>query len=115
MGTVDVVTSLCADEMTGVLPTSTSESMGVQSAAGSVRTRNDRELQVQFGQMFPKKDAGSLALLARETAVGQKSGEFDNEDLPSSTSGEDHALHAGFGASVHHTGKTAATTESRRQ
>ena len=41
-----------------------------------------------------KKDAESS-----ETAVGQKS------DLPSSASGEDHALHAGFGASVHLAGK----------
>ena len=46
-----------------------------------------------------RKDAESLALPASETAVSQKS------DLPSSASGEDHALHAGFGASVHHTGK----------
>ena len=77
----------------------------MQGAAGSVRTHNDRELEVQSGQKCPKKDAESSALLASETAVGKKSGEFDNEDLPSSASGEDHALHAGFGASVHHTGK----------
>ena len=72
---------------------------GVQGAAGSVRTHNDRELEVQFGQKCPMLDAESSALLASETGVGQKS------DLPSSVSGEDHALHAGFGASVHHTGK----------
>ena len=77
---------------------------GVQGAAGSVRTHNDRELEVQFGQKCPIMDAESSALPASETA-GQKSGEFDNEDLPSSASGEDHALHAGFGASVHHTRK----------
>ena len=77
----------------------------MQGAAGSVRTHNDRELEVQFGQKCPTLDAESSALPASETAVGQKSGEFDNEDLPSSASGEDHALHAGFGASVHHTGK----------
>ena len=78
---------------------------GAQSAVGSVRTHNDRELEVQFSQKCPKKDAESTALPASETAVGQKSREFDNEDLPSSVSGEDKALHASFGASVHHTGK----------
>ena len=63
---------------------------GVQGAAGSVRTHNDRELEVQFGWKCPKKDAESSALAASEAAVGQKS------DLPSSASGEDHALHARF-------------------
>ena len=82
---MDVVTSLRADEMTGALPTS----KGVQGAAGSVRTYNDRELEVQFGQMFPIQDAESSAVPASETAVGQKSGESDNEDLPSSASGEE--------------------------
>ena len=38
---------------------------------------------------MPEKGRGSSALLASETAVGQKSGEFDNEDLPSSASGEE--------------------------
>ena len=62
---------------------------GVQGAAGSVRTHNDRELEVQSGQKCPKMDAESSALLASETPVGQKSGESDNEDLPSSASGEE--------------------------
>ena len=52
-GTVDVVTSLCADEMTGVSPTSTSESKVCKGAVGSVSTHNDRELEVQFGQKCP--------------------------------------------------------------
>ena len=67
------------------------------------------EVEVQFGWKCPEKDAESSALPASETAVGQKS------DLPSSASGEDHALHAGFGASVHHTGKRRQQRESRRQ
>ena len=33
-GTVDVVTSLCADEMTGVLPTSTTESKVCKTRPG---------------------------------------------------------------------------------
>ena len=69
---------------------------GVQGAAGPVRTHDDRELDVQFGWKCPIQDAESSALPASQTAVGQKSGEFDNEDLPS---------HTGFGASVHLTGK----------
>ena len=93
-GTVDVVTSLCAERFTD----QHIRKQGVQGAAGSVRTHNDGELEVQFGQKCSEKDAESSAAPASETAVGQKS------DLPSSASGEDHALHAGFGASVHHTG-----------
>ena len=44
-GTGDVVTSLCADEMTGVLPTSTSESKVCKARLGSsarTTTRNSR-------------------------------------------------------------------------
>ena len=90
-GTVDVVTSLCAH------PTATCARRG--------RVSPPAQRQGTRGQKCPTWDAESSALLASETAVGQMSGEFDNYDLPSSASGEDHALHAGFGASVHHAGK----------
>ena len=44
----------------------------LQGAARSVRTLNDKELEVQFGQKFPKKDAESLALLASEPRLARR-------------------------------------------
>ena len=101
------VTSLCADEMTGVSPDQHIRKQGVQGAAGSVRTHNERQgTRGPVRSEVPEKGRGSSALLASETAVGQKSGESDNEDLPSSASGEETTPSTpSFGASVHHTGR----------
>ena len=104
-GTVDVVTSLCADETAGVLLTSTSESKVCKARPGQSARTTTGNSRVQFGWKCSEKDAEPSALLASETAVGQNLGEFNNENLPSSASSEDHAFHAGFGASVHLAGK----------
>ena len=58
-GTVDVVTSLCADEMTGVSPTSTSESKVCKARPGqSARTHAQRQSRCEEKAKYPKSAEG---------------------------------------------------------
>ena len=81
-GTMNVVTSLCADGMTGILPTSTPESKVCKAllAGQSARTTT--------GNSKSRPARGyEIVGAACETTVSQKSGAFNDKNLPSSASG----------------------------
>ena len=95
-GTVYVVTSLCADGMTGVSPTSPYQSKVCKARLGqSARTTTGNSTSSSARSARYRTRSRGRCLRVRPRLARSRC-EFDNEDLPS---------HTGFGASVHFTGK----------